>query len=71
MSPDIEWRVGEDDRDQETIARVRPPAPPRWHRLALLAVVLLGVGLGVTYASIPEPPRPPPTPTPPPTIIVI
>lgn len=62
MSPDIEWRVGDDG--QETIARVTPPAPPRWHKLALLIVVTLGVGLGITYASIPEPPRPPPTPTP-------
>lgn len=71
MSPDIEWRVGEDDRDQETIARVRPPAPPRWHRLALLAVVILGVGLGITYASIPEPPQRPPTPTPRPTLFSV
>jgi len=69
MSPDIEWHVGEDN-EQETIARIRPPAPPRWHRLALLVVVILGVGLGVTYASIPEPPKPPPTPTPRPTVAV-
>ncbi len=70
MSPDIEWHVGEDN-DQETIARVGSPAPPRWHRLALLVVVMLGVGLGVTYASIPEPPKPPPTPTPRPTVTVV
>ncbi len=71
MSPDIEWRVGDDNAGQETIVRIKPPAPPRWHRLALLAVVSLGVGLGVTYASIPEPPRPPLTPTPRPTAIVV
>jgi len=69
MSPDIEWHVGEDN-DQETIARVGPPAPPRWHRLALLITMILGVSLGVTYASIPEPPKPPPTPTPRPTTTV-
>ncbi len=70
MSPDIEWHIG-DDNDQETIARVGSPAPPRWHRLALLVVVILGVGLGVTYASIPEPPKPPSTPTPRPTVKVV
>lgn len=67
MSPDIEWRVGDTEADQETIAHIKPSAPPRWHKLALLAVVVLGIGLGVTYASIPEPPKPPPTPTPRPT----
>ena len=67
MSPDIEWRIGEAD-DQELIARVKPAAP-RWHKPALLAVIIVGVGLGVAYASIPEPLKPPPTPTPRPTVI--
>ncbi len=70
MSPDIEWRVGEAD-DQETIARIKPPAPPRWHKWVLLVVVLMGAGLGVAYASIPEPPQPPPTATPLPATVTL
>ena len=71
MSPDIEWRVGDTDTEQETIARITPAAQPRWHKLAVLAVVVLGIGLGITYASIPEPPKPPPTPTPRPTSTIV
>ena len=54
MSPDIEWRVGDGDNNQETIARIKPPVPPRWHKWVLLIIVLMGAGLGVAYASIPQ-----------------
>jgi hypothetical protein len=67
MSPDIEWRIGEDS-EQETVVKTLPGSPPRWHKPALIAIVILGVGVGLTYVSIAEPPRLPPTPTPPLTI---
>lgn len=63
MSPDIEWRVGE-DAEQETIAQITTRKPSRWRKPIVLLAVALGLGLGMLYASIPEPPRPiaPPTP---------
>jgi len=64
MSPDIEWRVGE-NAEQETIARVTTHKPSRWRKPIVLIAAALGVGLGALYVSIPEPPRPiaPPTPS--------
>lgn len=63
MSPDIEWRVGE-DAEQETIARITSSKPSRWRKPIVLVMTVLGIGLGALYASIPEPLRPmmPPTP---------
>jgi hypothetical protein len=62
MSPDLEWRV-DDPSGEQTIAKTTAPRPPRWRWLALACVVVLGVGLGVLYRSIPEPAKPAPTPT--------
>ena len=66
MSPDIEWRVG-DDAEQETIAQVTSDRPSRWRRPIVLIAAALGLGLGALYTSIPEPPQPiapPPPPAP-------
>src|SRR5512139_3199027 len=63
MSPDIDWRVG-DEADQETIARITTRKTSRWRKPIVLLAAALGVGLGVLYASIPEPPRPIALPTP-------
>ncbi len=60
MSPDIEWHIG-DETGEETI-RHTTPRPPRWRKWIMLAVVALGVGLGIAYGSIPGPPRPTPLP---------
>ena len=57
MSPDIEWRVGE-ETEQETIARVTSGKPSRWRKPIMLLAAALGIGLGLLYASIPEPARP-------------
>ena len=70
MSPDIEWRVG-DEADQETVVKTSRKQASRWRKLAVSLVVVLGVGLGVAYSSIPQPkpttpPSPSPTPVPPP-----
>ena len=65
MSPDIEWRIGE-EADDETIARVNPPAA-RWRAGAVAIVVAAGLGLGLLYSSVPEPP---PRPTAPPASII-
>lgn len=62
MSPDLEWRV-DDPSGEQTIAKTTPPRPPRWRKWAIGLVVMLGVGLGVIYRSIPEPTPPAPTPT--------
>jgi len=65
MSPDLEWRV-DDPSGEQTIAKTTPPRPPRWRTWVIGLVVMLGVGLGVIYRTIPEPlPRPTPTPLPP------
>lgn len=65
MSPDIEWHVGE-EAEQETIARITSGRPSRWRKPIVILAAVLGVGLGVLYASIAEPRRPialpPPTP---------
>lgn len=69
MSPDIHWHVGEDS-EQETVVSSTPGRRPRSSWLAIVIVVLLGIGLGTLYHSLPEPPPPltplpslPPTPT--------
>ena len=62
MSPDLEWRV-DDPAGEQVIARTPPPRGPRWRRWAIGLAVMLGIGLGVIYRSIPEPARPAPTPT--------
>ena len=73
MSPDIEWQIG-DETGEETI-RYPTPRPPRWRKWILWAVMVLGVGLGIAYRSIPEPPRPTstllPTVTPAPTKLAV
>jgi hypothetical protein len=69
MSPDIEWRVGEDD-EQETIARVMSSGRrSRRSRWAVIGAIGLGVGLGLLYRSIPEPPPKPIVPAPVPTVV--
>ncbi|MBI5567848.1 MAG: hypothetical protein HY870_23325 [Chloroflexi bacterium] len=62
MSPDLEWRV-DDPTGEQTIAKTSAPRPPRWRKWAIGLVVMLGIGSGVIYRSIPEPARPAPTPT--------
>lgn len=65
MSPDIEWQIT-DESDPQTVVKTTEPKPPRWRVLAVLAVVVLGIGLGFVYRSIPEPAAQPlqsPTPT--------
>jgi hypothetical protein len=54
MSPDINWRVGE-DTEQETIVASTSTRRSRRSWLVVLLVVIFGVGLGITYRSIPEP----------------
>ena len=69
MSPDIEWRVGE-DAEQETIAQVTSSARrSRRGRWAVIITIGLGVGLGLLYRSIPEPLPKPIGPAPAPTVI--
>lgn len=65
MSPDIEWRVGE-EAEQETIARTSSPRQSPRGRWAVIMAIGLGVGLALLYRSIPEPP-PRSTPSPSPT----
>jgi hypothetical protein len=66
MSPDLEWRVG-DETGQETIAATSPRPMPRWRKGAIAIAMMLGVSLGVIYASIPGPPKPIAAPTSAPT----
>jgi hypothetical protein len=68
MSPDIEWQL-DDEIGREVITRTPPPRPPaRWRKYLITLTVMLGIGLGLIYSSIPEPPaRPAPTETPQPT----
>ncbi len=68
MSPNIEWRIGE-EAGEETIVKT-PSRRPRWRKVLMLIAISLGIGLGIIYRSIPEPsarliaPTPlPPTPT--------
>jgi hypothetical protein len=67
MSPDIEWHIGE-EAEQETIAKTSPTQRSRGRTLGLIVIVLLGVGLGVAYRSIPGA-APRPTPAPRPTLL--
>ncbi len=74
MSPDIEWRIGE-EADQEILARVTTkPRRAGAQRLVLIVMAAVGIGLGIAYRSIPEPSAPSPpaaeqlTPTPSPTL---
>jgi streptogramin lyase len=61
MCPDIDWKV-EDDSGQHTIAQTRSNNRSRRRKIALGLVILLGIGLGVMYSSIPGL-RSKPTPT--------
>ena len=63
MSPDIEWHIGEES-DRETIVKTTQRRPPRWRKPIVIIAAILGIGLGIAYAAIPEPPQPPaPAPT--------
>ncbi len=67
MSPDIDWHVVEDE-EEETVVASSPVRRSRRRAVAIALAVILGVGLGVLYRSIPEPAaRPTPTSTPAPT----
>src|SRR5512143_572690 len=68
MSPDIEWRVGE-DAEQEIVARISSARRSRRSLWILIIVIGLGVGLGWLYRSIPEPASRPSAPTFVPTIV--
>ena len=68
MSPDIEWRVGE-DADQETIAQTAHAPRSRRKRWVVISAIGLGVSLGLLYRSISEPPPKPIGPAPAPTVI--
>ncbi len=66
MSPDVEWHIG-GETGQDTIVKTPPrPRSPRWRGWAVAFAVMLGLGLGVLYRSIPGPP-PKPAATPMPT----
>jgi hypothetical protein len=63
MSPDVEWRIGE-ETERETIFNTAPVRRSRRSWIAIVVVVILGAGLGVVYRAIPEPAfRPAPTPS--------
>src|SRR5512134_2361371 len=68
MSPDIEWRVGE-DAEQEIIARTTSVRRSRRRLWAVIIAIGLGTGLGWLYRSIPEPSPRPIVPTIVPTIM--
>jgi hypothetical protein len=69
MSPDLEWRV-DDPAGEQTIVKTPAPRSPRWRSWAIGLVVMLGIGFGVIYRSIPEPDPPALPPTPSPTIVL-
>ncbi|CAG0928889.1 hypothetical protein TFLX_01129 [Thermoflexales bacterium] len=68
MSPDVEWRVGE-DAEQEIIAQTSRVHRSRRSLWAVTIAIGLGVSLGVIYRSIPEPSPKPIEPTRIPTIV--
>ena len=64
MSPEIEWQIS-DEAGRGTIAKTPPPRSPSHGRKILVALmVVLGIGLGMVYWSIPEPPPATPGVTP-------
>ncbi len=68
MSPDIEWRLG-DESGGETVAQTTRRPPSRWRRWLIALSIMGGVGLGMLYISTPglnKPPSPTPEPTFPP-----
>lgn len=69
MSPDVEWHVV-DEAGQQTVVQTASKQPSRWRKIALVAVAVLGVSLGVLYSTIPEPP-PPPTPPATPVAVIL
>lgn len=58
MSPDIEWRVGE-EAEQETIVKIAPARRSQRSLWAVFIAIGLGASLGLLYRSIPEPPAQP------------
>ena len=67
MSPDIEWRVGE-DAEQEIIAHISSARRSRRGWWILIIVIGVGAGLGWWYRSIPAPASLPLDRTPTPTL---
>lgn len=66
MSPDIEWRVG-DEEDNETIAKTPPPySSSRWWKVLFVFMVVAVIGLGIVYSDrLESTPHSTPTPLPP------
>ena len=63
MGPEVEWQV-ENTAGQQTIVKTTKPPTPRWRKIAIFAMVFLGVGLGVLYHALPDQStRPTPVPT--------
>ncbi len=63
MSPDVEWRIGQ-EAEQEIVAAATPRQAVHWRVVWVALAICLGVGLGVMYRSVPEPPQSAPTPMP-------
>jgi hypothetical protein len=65
VSPEIDWQV-RDETGNEVVAQSASQKPtPRWPKISLVVIVLIGIGLGVIYSSIPATPLPPmPAPLP-------
>jgi hypothetical protein len=63
VSPDIEWRVSEDNRE-ETLVKTPSTAARRWRAGLIAVMIVLGASLGAVYVRIQEPaPLPTPVPT--------
>src|SRR5512147_2588306 len=68
--PDMQWHIDEDAEEETSVTVTEPRRSLRW--LAILLAVILGVGLGIMYRSVPEPaPRPTAAPQPTPTRLAI